>query len=57
MRDLSFFLRLHAFLPLAQFSTSHRKPYLPLGVRYLIQPTGEVFLYLSNNSDHNPMDD
>lgn len=52
MRDLSFFLRLHAFLPLARFSTTHRKPYLPLEMRYLIRPTGEVFLYLSNNSDH-----
>lgn len=52
MRDLSFFLRLHAFLPLARFSTTHRKPYLPLEVRYLIRPTGEVFLYLSNNPDN-----
>lgn len=52
MRDLSFFLRLHAFLPLARFSTTHWKPYLPLEVRYLIRPTGEVFLYLSNNPDN-----
>lgn len=52
MRDLSFFLRLHAFLPLARFSTTHRKPYLPLEVRYLIRPMGEVFLYLSNNPDN-----
>lgn len=52
MRDLSFFLRLHAFLPLARFSTTHWKPYLPLEVRYLIRPMGEVFLYLSNNPDN-----
>ena len=57
MRDLSFFLRLHAFLPLARFSTTHRKPYLPLEVRYLIRPTGEVFLYLSNNPDNKTWSD
>ena len=32
MRDLSFFLRLHAFPPLARFSRMPRKPYLPLEV-------------------------
>lgn len=51
MRDLSFLLRLHAFPPLARFSRTPRKPYLPLEVRYLIRPSEEVFLYLSNNSD------
>ena len=50
MRDLSFLLRLHAFPPLARFSRTPRKPYLPLEVRYLIRPSEEVFLYLSNNS-------
>ena len=48
MRDLSFFLRLHAFPPLARFSRTPRKPYLPLEVRYIIRPTGEVLLYVSN---------
>ena len=52
MRDLSFLLRLHAFPPLARFSRTPRKPYLPLEVRYLIRPSEEVFLYLSNNSDN-----
>ena len=52
MRDLSFFLRLHARPPLAQLSGSLRKPYLPLEVRYIIRPSEEVFLYLSNNSDN-----
>ena len=52
MRDLSFFLRLHAFPPLTRFSRTPRKPYLPLEVRYLIRPSEEVFLYLSNNSDN-----
>ena len=52
MRDLSFFLRLHAYPPLARFSRTPRKPYLPLEVRYLIRPSEEVFLYLSNNSDN-----
>ncbi len=47
MRDLSFFLRLHAFLPLARFSTTHRKPYLPLEVRLegvfeKMSPSGEL---------------
>ena len=49
MRDLSFFLRLHAFPPLARFSRTPRKPYLPLEVRYIIRPTGEVLLYVSND--------
>ena len=49
MRDLSFFLRLHAFPPLARFPLIHLKPYLPLEVRYLIRPTGEVLLYVSND--------
>ena len=48
MRDLSFLLRLHAFPPLARFSRTPRKPYLPLEVRYIIRPTGEVLLYVSN---------
>ena len=48
MRDLSFFLRLHAYPPLARFSRTPRKPYLPLEVRYIIRPTGEVLLYVSN---------
>ena len=49
MRDLSFFLRLHALPPLARPSGSLRKPYLPLEVRYIIRPTGEVLLYVSND--------
>ena len=49
MRNLSFLLRLHALPPLARFSRTPRKPYLPLEVRYLIRPSEEVFLYLSNN--------
>ena len=48
MRDLSFFLRLPAYPPLARFSRTPRKPYLPLEVRYIIRPTGEVLLYVSN---------
>ena len=48
MRDLSFFLRLYAYPPLARFSRTPRKPYLPLEVRYIIRPTGEVLLYVSN---------
>ena len=48
MRDLSFLLRLHAFPPLARFSRTPRKPYLPLEVRYIIRSTGEVLLYVSN---------
>ena len=48
MRDLSFFLRLHAYPPLARFSRTPRKPYLPLEVRYIIRPTGEVLRYVSN---------
>ena len=52
MRDLPFLLRLHALPPLARPSGASRKPYLPLEVRYLIRPTGEVFLYLSNNPDN-----
>lgn len=52
MRDLPFLLRLHALPPLARPSGAPRKPYLPLEVRYLIRPTGEVFLYLSNNPDN-----
>ena len=52
MRNLSFLLRLHALPPLARFSRTPRKPYLPLEVRYLIRPSEEVFLYLSNNSDN-----
>ena len=49
MRDLPFLLRLHAFPPLARFSRTPRKPYLPLEVRYIIRPTGEVLLYVSND--------
>ena len=49
MRDLSFLLRLHALPPLARPSGSLRKPYLPLEVRYIIRPTGEVLLYVSND--------
>ncbi len=52
MRELSFFLRLHALPPLARPSGSLWKPYLPLEVRYIIRPSEEVFLYLSNNSDN-----
>lgn len=52
MRDLPFLLRLHALPPLARFPMIHLKPYLPLEVRYLIRPSEEVFLYLSNNSDN-----
>ena len=52
MRNLSFLLRLHALPPLARPSGAPRKPYLPLEVRYLIRPSEEVFLYLSNNSDN-----
>ena len=52
MRDLPFLLRLHAFPPLARFSRTPRKPYLPLEVRYLIRPSGEVFLYVSNTPDN-----
>lgn len=51
MRDLSFLLRLHAFPPLTRFSRTPRKPYLPLEVRYLIRPSEEVFLHVSNNPD------
>ena len=51
MRNLPFLLRLHALPPLARPSGAPRKPYLPLEVRYLIRPSEEVFLYLSNNSD------
>ena len=39
MRDLSFFLRLHAFPSLARFSMTPRKPYLPLEVRYFLRPS------------------
>lgn len=49
MRDLPFLLRLHAFHPLARPSGSLRKPRLPLEVRYLIRPTGEVLLHVSND--------
>ena len=49
MRNLSFFLRLHAYPPLARFSRTPRKPYLPLEVRSIIRPTGEVLLYVSND--------
>lgn len=52
MRDLSFLLHLHAFSPLARFSRTSLKPYLPLEVRYLVRSSGEVFLYLSNNPDN-----
>lgn len=52
MRDLPFLLRLHAFPPLARFSRTPRKPYLSLEVRYLIRPSGEVFLYVSNTPDN-----
>lgn len=52
MRNLPFLLRLHALPPLARPSGAPRKPYLPLEVRYLIRPSEEVFLYLSNNSDN-----
>lgn len=51
MRNLPFLLRVHALPPLARPSGAPRKPYLPLEVRYLIRPSEEVFLYLSNNSD------
>lgn len=51
MCNLPFLLRLHALPPLARPSGAPRKPYLPLEVRYLIRPSEEVFLYLSNNSD------
>jgi len=51
MRNLPFLLRLHALPPLARPSGAPQKPYLPLEVRYLIRPSEEVFLYLSNNSD------
>ena len=37
---------------LALFKKTPLKPYLPLEVRYLIRPSEEVFLYLSNNSDN-----
>lgn len=52
MRDLPFLLRLHASAPLARFKRTPLNPYLPLEVRYIIRPTEEVFLYLSNNSDN-----
>ena len=52
MRDLPFLLRLHALPPLARFPRVHLKPYLPLEVRYLIRPSGEVFLYVSNAPDN-----
>lgn len=52
MRNLSFLLRLHALPPLARFSRTPRKPYLPLEVRYLIRPSEEVFLYVSNAPDN-----
>ncbi len=52
MRELSFFLRLHALPPLARPSGAPQKPYLPLEVRYLIRPSGEVFLYVSNAPDN-----
>lgn len=52
MRDLSFFLRLHSRAPLAWFKRTTLKPYLPLEVHYIIQPSEEVFLYLLNNSDN-----
>ena len=52
MRDLPFLLRLHALPPLARPSGAPRKPYLPLEVRYLIRPSGEVFLYVSNTPDN-----
>ena len=43
MRDLSFFLRLHALPPLARPSGSLRKPYLPLEVRYTSGPPERYF--------------
>ncbi len=52
MRDLPFLLRLHTLPPLARFPMIHLKPYLPLEVRYLIRPSGEVFLYVSNAPDN-----
>ena len=52
MRDLPFLLRLHALPPLARFPRIHLKPYLPLEVRYLIRPSEEVFLYVSNAPDN-----
>ena len=52
MCDLPFLLRLHALPPLARFPRVHLKPYLPLEVRYLIRPSGEVFLYVSNAPDN-----
>ena len=52
MRDLPFLLRLHVLPPLARFPRIHLKPYLPLEVRYLIRPSGEVFLYVSSAPDN-----
>ena len=52
MRDLSFFLRLHAFPPLARFSRTPRKPHLPLEVRYIIRPTGDVSNDLNRKTSH-----
>ncbi len=49
MRDLPFLLRLHASAPLSRFKKTTLKPYLPLEVRYIIRPTGEVLLYVSND--------
>ena len=57
MRDLSFLLRLHALPPLARPSGSLRKPCLPLEVRYIIRPSEEVFLYLSNNPNNKTWND
>ena len=49
MRELSFFLRLHSAAPLARLKGTTSEPYLPLEVRYIIRPTGEVLLYVSND--------
>ena len=47
MRDLSFFLRLHSSAPLARFHRASLKPYLPLKVRYVLHPKGEIFLRIN----------
>ena len=47
MRDLSVFLRLHASAPLARFHRASLKPYLPLKVRYVLHPKGEIFLRIN----------
>ena len=47
MRDLSFVLRLHSSAPLARFHRASLKPYLPLKVRYVLHPKGEIFLRIN----------